>query len=296
MPIFSDSLHALQRCAGIIGSKPHAGGRTSLLSTWLRLNAGGLLLPRFAPRPFYDERVLGSKVRAFHYRSLAILFEEIFLDEAYYFKTSARRPLIIDCGANIGLATLYFKTLYPAARVLAFEPDPGTFELLKENVRANRLEGVTEINKALYDAEGSTELHYDPAGSGSLLMSLYGTLQGSRRVETVMLSRYIDEPVDLLKMDIEGAEDAVLRDLSAQGKMALIRQLIVEYHHQLPGKQDGLAEFLGILSRNGFSYEIGGGTTPGPRKSGPQYFIIHARRKEDRSAESAEGAPITAAL
>ena len=58
--------------------------------------------------------------------------EEIFRREQYRFETDAPAPFIVDCGANIGMATLYFKSLYPDATVLAFEPDPAAFACLQE--------------------------------------------------------------------------------------------------------------------------------------------------------------------
>ncbi len=51
-------------------------------------------------------------------------FEEIFEQEIYQFNPRTEKPLIIDCGANIGLATIYFKQQYKKSKVLAFEPDP----------------------------------------------------------------------------------------------------------------------------------------------------------------------------
>jgi len=60
-------------------------------------------------------------------------------------------PLIFDCGANIGLATLYFKNLYLGARIVAFEADPETAAVLRENVSANHLQDVSVHNLMLTD-------------------------------------------------------------------------------------------------------------------------------------------------
>ena len=66
----------------------------------------------------------------------------LYLRRHYPFRPVRARPLVIDCGANIGVATLYFKTVAPEARVIAFEPEPTAYELLRENVERNRLTDV----------------------------------------------------------------------------------------------------------------------------------------------------------
>jgi FkbM family methyltransferase len=280
MAIASDIAHALGKCYDVITTPRDSKekSRSTIMLSYLSLNLLGMVRPRFFPKPVYGEVVADNRVRTFHYRPLTILFEEIFIDGNYKFDAETDSPLIIDCGANIGMATLFFKSMYPHARVLAFEPDPSTFDLLRWNVEANGLKNVTLYNKALYDAEGSIELYYDPKGEGSPLMSVIKepTSSTSRTVETVRLSSFIDQPVDLLKLDVEAAEDAVLRDLHVTGKLRLIKELIVEYHHQVPNKEDGLSTFLDTLTRNGFSFQI---RTPGavPRVKGQrQYLMVHA--------------------
>ena len=89
-----------------------------------------------------------------HPRSFYTTFKEIFIDECYYFENLPDRPMIVDCGANIGMATCFFKRLRPNAYVWAIEPSPGTVELLKENLRSNRIEGVRVIAAALSDQRG----------------------------------------------------------------------------------------------------------------------------------------------
>ena len=60
------------------------------------------------------------------------LKREIFSQGIYYFEADNDAPVIIDAGAHIGLATLYFKSLYPDARITAIEPYPRSFELLNK--------------------------------------------------------------------------------------------------------------------------------------------------------------------
>ena len=80
---------------------------------------------------------MGFGIAAFDRPTLNHLYREIFARQQYYFRAETESPLILDCGANLGMASLYFKWLYPKARVRAFEPDPSTFELLKQNLARN---------------------------------------------------------------------------------------------------------------------------------------------------------------
>ncbi len=76
-------------------------------------------------------RLQGYQVYFGDIRSLDMLFKEIFLKNTYECQFG-KQPLIIDGGANIGMAVLYFKRNYPDARIIAFEPNPSGFELLKK--------------------------------------------------------------------------------------------------------------------------------------------------------------------
>ena len=70
------------------------------------------------------------------------------------------------------------------------------------------------------------------------------------------LSSYIQRPVDLLKIDIEGAEHRVIADLAEAGSLALVRRMIIEYHHHVEPTEDRLGEMLSRLEAAGFGYQI----------------------------------------
>ncbi len=95
--------------------------KTQILLTYLRLSLKLLLVHPL--RPITQEQVLGFTVHCFDYRTMHLLFRVILLRNEYYFETAKDHPVIFDCGANIGLATLFFKWLYPGGEIYAFEPD-----------------------------------------------------------------------------------------------------------------------------------------------------------------------------
>jgi len=87
------------------------------VSRWLTL---------FRLSAFMSRKLLKFDVEYLHGPSLRLLYDEIFAREEYLFETSTPQPVIFDCGANIGMATPFFKWLYPESRVMCVEADPRT--------------------------------------------------------------------------------------------------------------------------------------------------------------------------
>ena len=226
-----------------------------------------------------ETNILNFKVKRLGRDSFRIVLWEIFYKGEYRFESSVQSPLILDCGANIGLATLYFKHIYPKARVVAFEADPDTAAALRENVSANQLQDVSVHNLMLTNAEG--EFTFFAGGEGSLMGSATPGRTSSReiRVKGARLSEFVDETVHLLKLDVEGAEFDVMTDLIATGKIRLIERMVIEYHHKIDGARSRLAEFLGMLEQNGFEYQLAaGGCEPISRQEVSQDILIGAYR------------------
>src|SRR5438309_286226 len=120
--------------ARLILRVPEAARRRALLGTYLRIQFKYFVLVRLLGRKITRERIFDFDVAFSRYEQFAIVFAEIFVPQVYRFTPTRPDPLIFDCGANIGMAVLYFKWMYPRSRIVAFEPEPATFELLKRNV------------------------------------------------------------------------------------------------------------------------------------------------------------------
>jgi hypothetical protein len=104
-------------------------------------------------------------------------------------------------------------------------------------------------------------------------------LKGVRiKVPARKLSEFIEERVEFLKLDVEGSEHRVLRDLVGSGKIALIRQMVVEYHHRIGQQKSCLAEFLLMLEQAGFEYQIHAALYPVTSKNVFQDMLIAAYR------------------
>jgi FkbM family methyltransferase len=204
-------------------------------------------------------RVGSFDVTGFSVKSVATLHREIFVDLSYYFSARRPDPLILDGGSNIGMSVLFFKALYPEARVLAFEPAEPAHRLLVDNVERNRVKGVEVHHAALGRENGPVSFFADAHD-----LSTFGTSTRRERlpnpskstVQQRRLSDFVEEPVDLLKLDIEGAEDEVLDDLIDSGAIARIDQLVVEYHHLINPSRDFVGAFLERLRTAGFLYQL----------------------------------------
>lgn len=177
---------------------------------------------------------------------------EIFRNRLYEFRTKRRDPVILDCGANIGLSVLYFKQLYPNSRVLAFEADPQIFGLLAANCAACALVGVELINKAVWTADVMLDFAQEGADAGR--MPQPGEVGNVISVEACRLRDFLlQQPVDMLKLDIEGAETAVLLDCA--DALDSVQHVFVEYHSFVSEPQT-LAALLGVLTNAGFRFHI----------------------------------------
>lgn len=248
-----------------------------------RANFALLARQLFSPRSA-RVRILGYTIRSQTLETLAFLFREVFVRRDYFFQTSVPAPFIIDAGGNVGMATVYFKTLYPDATILAFEPGPQAFRMLQENIRANGLTKVQALPHALGAREGTIDFYVDPDRPDSLLMSTLPRrmAKASHRVGMVRLSTFIDREVDFLKIDVEGAEEAVLGELAEADKLGLVRQMVVEYHHHIEPERDALAGMLRLLEQAGFGYQLTTRADVGLRASGGREFqdvLIYAYRK-----------------
>lgn len=183
------------------------------------------------------------------------LKKEIFTYDHYYFETDNVTPTIIDAGAHIGLSTLYFKKLYPLSRIIAFEPLPENFELLEKNVWDNNLEQVETHRVALSDSGGTQTFYFDQSGyewwsTASFIEGAWTRTQHSLAipVPTEPLAPYLDQAIDFLKMDIEGAEYSVLK--AARAKLPSIKHAMVEFH---PHAGYELEQLVELFEQTGFA-------------------------------------------
>jgi len=253
--------------------------KVRLLLTYFRITFKYFLLVHLLKRPVTKERIFDRPISFFDYELFKLMFEEVFIAEEYRFHPTTESPRILDCGGNIGLPVLYFKMLYPAARITSFEASPNTFELLERNVRNNGFKDVELLNRVVWDREGEVPLYFNPQRPGDMGASTEreGIRPGTIAVRGIPLSSYLDEPVDFVKMDIEGSEDTVIQEVARSGKMRMINEFRMEYHHHIRPDCDRLAGLLGAFETNGLGYQLS--TFCRLEKNSYQQILLYAYRK-----------------
>lgn len=180
--------------------------------------------------------------------SFLFMHKEIFKEYIYNFKTLNPIPYIIDGGANIGLATIYLKLLYPSAKIIAFEPDSNIFDTLTNNINSFEFKNVELVQKGLWN-ENKTLSFKSEGADGGLIADIDKTVSATETIEVVSLKPYLQNQVDFLKLDIEGAETIVLKDI--QDDLDRVDRIFVEYH-SFVGQPQTLNEIIDILTKANF--------------------------------------------
>jgi FkbM family methyltransferase len=168
-----------------------------------------------------------------------VAFWEIFVERCYLrpdFYLPRPQDVILDIGANIGTFSLHCQKLAPGVRVFAAEPNPGTFAQLQANIERNNLgAAVTAFNLALSDHEGT--LHIDERSDTSGHQRLLDAGDGVA-IPCLTLDQFFEragiDRCDLLKVDTEGAETAIVEGAS-RGLWDRVDKVVIEYH-DIPGE------------------------------------------------------------
>lgn len=207
----------------------------------------------YGDTPRYQSRVIKFrkyKVSVPDCLSFVWQFKEIFANENYKFNSNSSSPVIYDCGANIGLSCIYFKEIFPGAKIKAFEAEPAITEILKNNLNENGFSDVEVIASAVWINNNGVEFASEGADGSSIF-----AVGKKTKVDSIRLKDLLDKEkrIDLLKIDIEGAETEVIRD--CKDSLGNVQHLFVEYHSYVDSKQT-LGELLKIITGSGFRYFI----------------------------------------
>lgn len=177
-------------------------------------------------------------------------FKEIFVDENYKFSQLSEKPIIYDCGSNVGTSCLYFFRFYPSSKIYAFEPDPVIYSVLKQNINSYKTTNVLPHNSAVWIDNNGVQFTQQGADGSSIFS------EGNKiSVPSIRLKDFLEkeEQIDLLKIDIEGAEYEVIKD--CKDSLGNVKNIFVEYHSYLSTDQK-LSDILKIFEDCGFRYFI----------------------------------------
>lgn len=190
----------------------------------------------------------GRTLRYADLHSLYHQIRQIFGERLYDFRSRRPEPRILDCGAHVGVASLLFKERYPAARITAFEADPAIADMCRANLKAFGCGDVDVVAAAVWTHNNGVSFSqsHDDAGHAA---------EGAATTPSVRLKPLLEEgPVDLLKLDVEGAEFAIIEDCG--DALAAVDRMVIEMH-AMDGAPPRIGALLAALEARGFRYVLG---------------------------------------
>jgi len=204
------------------------------------------------------------KFTSFDKWALKFLFWEIFVRNEYFFETTSIKPTIIDLWANTWAWIMYFKYLYPNSIIYAFEPDELAYNILQNNVNNNNLTDVYAYNEWISDKTWEVKFYTNSSEKNwNFTMSINKNRELNWKeviIKTKSLYEFIIEnkieKIDMLKIDIEWAEDILFKMQEINNVMTITDKLVMEYHHNIPETKSNLDLILNVLKNNNFTYQI----------------------------------------
>jgi FkbM family methyltransferase len=229
------------------------GWHYQVMESWGPLLAPGYLLTNRLP----DGSLVECDLRDHVQRQMFFQGTYEPVDAYLFTRLATTGSTVIDAGANVGQYTLLASTCVgPQGQVHSFEPIPATFDRLRRHVQRNGIGNVRLEQAALWDEPGELELGLAADLPGNCGSYSVGQTGGAVRCRAMRLDDYLAQQgvgrVDLVKMDIEGAEPRALRGMNATlGRDRPM--LMLEANREACARLgDGLAELWSLLA--GFGY------------------------------------------
>lgn len=194
-------------------------------------------------------------------RLLPGTYKDIFIRQDYRSPIDLPRgSRIVDGGANIGLASLYFLHRYPEAHVEAYEANPAACALLTKTLASTGFSKRRyEVHgKALHTEDCRIPFYIDPdnfAAVGSSISGRAGMETQGRRVDVsaIDIRALLEKPIDLLKLDVEGHEYVLLDIPEITPKT--VRAMVLEFH-EMENHMDACARIFARFSAAGYRIEF----------------------------------------
>lgn len=143
-------------------------------------------------------------------------FEHVFINDEYDIPLTRPPSIIVDAGANVGMSAVYFALRYPEAKIIAVEPEASNFATLSKN--AALFPQIIPINAALWKHEGVVHIEDVDAGHwGMRTIDVKFPTRQTVRATTIqaLVQQFRIQQIDLLKIDVEGAECEILEEPSS---------------------------------------------------------------------------------
>ena len=170
-----------------------------------------------------------------------LVYNSIIKGKEYQFETEKQPKVIIDAGANIGLAAVYFANKWPNAAIVAIEPEESNYQLLVKNTE--QYPNVIAIKAALWDTVGKIDLLDSGLGHWGFMTEMSDNLEQIKindikklnSIDAVTINKIMHDyhftEIDILKVDIEGAEKDVFN--GAHEWIDTVKSIIIELHERM---------------------------------------------------------------
>lgn len=239
------------------------GFTRALPASWLAKRVGFLArrigIALLGGKPV-DTESIGARFRLYPYNNVCekrILFSPRDFDEQEREWLASRigeRFTFLDIGANIGGYSLYLASLAgSAARIIAIEPQPEVFGQLSYNIRLNPFGNVKAIEAAVADRSGELTLFLDPNNKGEASVKIVSADEArqvkvpARTLLEVAQTEGLDH-IDAIKLDVEGAEDIIMKRFFSEAPESLWPKAIVVER----GEERWGIDLLGLLEERGY--------------------------------------------
>jgi len=220
------------------------GFKDGLKIYFLKPNKNGeyLINLKCAKHPFYIRGNSSDK----------LVIDQVFYQKDYDISLDFVPKVIIDCGANIGLASIFFKNKYPNCTIIAIEPEKDNFSILTKNL--NPYNNLFTEKKGLWSESCNLEVIQ---GEDNLPWSFYVKPTKSKSEHTIeaicieeIIEKYDLKEIDIIKIDIEGAEENLF-EKNVEKWLPFVKVIIIELHDRFMPLSS--RPFFDVLSKNKFS-------------------------------------------
>jgi FkbM family methyltransferase len=162
----------------------------------------------------------GEQFYVDNYNLFMITYTEIYDNKLYDIPIN-NPQVIIDMGANTGLACHRYKKIYPDAKIMAYEPCAESYYILKRNV--NHIKNVVSVNSAISNFDGYISMKY-------IENNLCNEIKQGNDIQCISIKTLVNEYIDLIKMDVEKSEYIILDTIIIEKLYNNIGNMVIEFH------------------------------------------------------------------
>ncbi|MHA8066976.1 FkbM family methyltransferase [Aquirufa sp. ROCK2-A2] len=184
------------------------------------------------------------------------VFYQIFLKHEYAINFAFEPKVILDCGANVGLASVYFKNRFPQSKIISIEPDRDNFDMLLQNTRG--YSDVFCVKGAVWNKETNLIIKDQGIGSWGFMIE-ESSLQTNDSIKSYTIAQLMTQfgidQIDILKIDIEGSEKELFES-NFETWLPKTKVIIIELHDKM--RAGSTRSFFNALSTFDYSLEMSG--------------------------------------